>query len=461
MLTITLIGQQNSEYLLNIIKKQSGLRTLEVLFVNSHSGPDGCFKINSILTGARYDYIAFLFDHELCNARDWAKHLLHCFWRNRDAAIMGCEGSRYIDSEANWFAIDAECINTDQSTIHWWYKRLLNTILRYQYKGVPAAIINGPLLLVNRKKLTDGFSTSISSINVMGPDLCLNNQNETILALPRLPVKTLCKSRYNSISEDELTLLSSIHGDCLPILLDLSFKRKKIKKNEPLVSIIIPVYNYGNKLHATICSALHQDYTNIEIIIVNDGSINAYVLNKLKSLKKNEIFTVISQRNQGPSAARNFGIQHSSGKYVLPLDSDDQIKSGYVRACVKILQNSVKTSPVYCDTIHTGEMDYIETRPEWSKSLLISGPFIVSCAMFSREAFDLAGGYDEDLKGWEDYDLWLRMMKIGFRGKRIPKPLFIYFHHESDGTISTEANKDIVSLHQKILKKNNLFSDKE
>jgi GT2 family glycosyltransferase len=74
--------------------------------------------------------------------------------------------------------------------------------------------------------------------------------------------------------------------------------------------------------------------------------------------------------------------------------------------------------------------------------------------MFTKKAFDDCGGYDEDLIGWEDYDLWLRMMKNGYIGKRIPKPLFVYFHHENDGTVSTKANQNQQELYQNIMYKN-------
>ena len=91
---------------------------------------------------------------------------------------------------------------------------------------------------------------------------------------------------------------------------------------------------------------------------------------------------------------------------------------------------------------------------EWSLDRLNKGPFIVNCSMFHREAFEKCNGYDIELKGWEDYDLWIRMGLKGYTGKRIPKPLFVYFHHEIDGTVSTEANVNQIELHQKILNKN-------
>ena len=79
---------------------------------------------------------------------------------------------------------------------------------------------------------------------------------------------------------------------------------------------------------------------------------------------------------------------------------------------------------------------------------------MVNCSMFHREAFEKVNGYDEELTGWEDYDMWIRMMKEGYVGKRIPKPLFVYFHHEKDGTVSTEANKNLQELYMRIMYKN-------
>ena len=130
------------------------------------------------------------------------------------------------------------------------------------------------------------------------------------------------------------------------------------------------------------------------------------------------------------------------------------ILDGYIKTCVAILKREKNISPVYCDTHHVGQMQGIEKRPEWDKETLLKGPFMVNCSMFHREAFEKVNGYDEELTGWEDYDMWIRMMKEGYVGKRIPKPLFVYFHHEKDGTVSTEANKNSQELYMKIMNKN-------
>jgi glycosyltransferase involved in cell wall biosynthesis len=242
--------------------------------------------------------------------------------------------------------------------------------------------------------------------------------------------------------------------DYLPIKLKSNYPILDIKNNLPLVSVVIPIYNYGVQFEKTLSSVFESTYKNVEVIIVNDGSTEKYVDLKLKSLEYHPNIKVITQKNSGPSSARNNGIINSKGDFILPLDGDDTIHPDYIQSCVSILKNNKNISPVYCDTLHIGQIQGVEQRPEWSFDRLIQGPFIVNCSMFHKEAFNQCGGYDETMKGWEDYDLWIRMAKNGYIGKRIPKTLFSYFHHENDGTVSTEANKNQQELYNKIMEKN-------
>jgi glycosyltransferase involved in cell wall biosynthesis len=252
---------------------------------------------------------------------------------------------------------------------------------------------------------------------------------------------------------NRLLFLEKYQGN-LPIKLESNYPINKINPKIPLVSIIIPIYNYGIQFEKTLQSAFDSTYKNIEVVIVNDGSTDEYVKLKLESIKDHPNIKIIYQENQGPSSARNNGIKNSNGDLILPLDADDMIQPEYIQSCVNILKNNKNISPVYCDTHHIGETQGVESRPEWSIERLNNGPFIVNCSMFHRKAFEDCNGYDEELKGWEDYDLWIRMGLKGYSGKRIPKPLFIYFHHESDGTVSTEANSNQQELYNKIMNKN-------
>jgi glycosyltransferase involved in cell wall biosynthesis len=272
--------------------------------------------------------------------------------------------------------------------------------------------------------------------------------------ISNIPITHLSIGMTNQQWEQNRLLFLKKYKKNLPIKLESKYPVNKINPKSPLVSIIIPIYNYGIQFEKTLQSVFDSTYKNVEIVIVDDGSTDTYVKLKLESIKDHPNIKIIYQENQGPSSARNNGVKNSNGIFILPLDADDTIHPDYIQSCVNILKNDKTISPVYCDTHHIGQIQRIEQRPEWSIKRLIQGPFIVNCSMFHKEAFDVCDGYDVTLKGWEDYDLWIRMGLKGYLGKRIPKPLFTYFHHESDGTVSTEANNNQQELYNKIINKN-------
>ena len=301
------------------------------------------------------------------------------------------------------------------------------------------------------------FDENVKGFHFYDVDFCFSNFNKGVKVgvISNISVTHLSVGQTNSEWEKNRIQFSKKNKRLLPVITDYEYSNKPRKvKNQPLVSIVMPIYNYGDRLNHSLKSVFNQDYTNYEIIIVDDGSIDEYLTLKLPELDKLENVRVIRKENGGPSSARNLGIKESNGEFILPLDADDMILNGYIKTCVSILSKDKDISPVYCDTIHAGQTNGIEKRPNWSKEQLIKGPFIVNCSMFTKKAFDDCGGYDEDLIGWEDYDLWLRMMKNGYTGKRIPKPLFVYFHHENDGTVSTKANQNQQELYHNIMSKN-------
>ena len=95
-----------------------------------------------------------------------------------------------------------------------------------------------------------------------------------------------------------------------------------------LISIIVPVYNVEDYLDKCINSIINQTYTNIEIIIINDGSTdNSYEICKSYKDKRIKLYSI---KNKGLSGARNYGISKSKGKYLAFVDSDDYIEKDYI-----------------------------------------------------------------------------------------------------------------------------------
>jgi GT2 family glycosyltransferase len=323
-------------------------------------------------------------------------------------------------------------------------------------KIMDTVIVDGLFFAVKKSNLKTNFDESFTGFHFYDTSFCLSNHllGVKIGTISNIPITHLSIGMTNQQWEQNRLLFLKKYEKNLPIKLESKYPVNKINPKSHLVSIIIPIYNYGIQFEKTLQSVFDSTYKNVEIVIVDDGSTDTYVKLKLESIKDHPNIKIIYQENQGPSSARNNGVKNSNGIFILPLDADDTIHPDYIQSCVNILKNDKTISPVYCDTHHIGQIQRIEQRPEWSIKRLIQGPFIVNCSMFHKEAFDVCDGYDVTLKGWEDYDLWIRMGLKGYSGKRIPKPLFTYFHHESDGTVSTEANNNQLELYNKIINKN-------
>ena len=123
------------------------------------------------------------------------------------------------------------------------------------------------------------------------------------------------------------------------------------------VSIIIPCFNQGKYLSEAIDSSLNQTYSNIEIICVNNFSEdNTYEILQKYSKKYPNIKVINLDKNVGLPNARNIAIEHASGKYILPLDSDDKIADTYVEKAVNIIQNNDNIGIVYCEAEKFGNI---------------------------------------------------------------------------------------------------------
>ena len=134
--------------------------------------------------------------------------------------------------------------------------------------------------------------------------------------------------------------------------------------SQPLVSVIIPLYNAAGYIGATLQSALGQTWPNTEIIVIddesNDGSLA--VMDQYR-----DKITILQQPNKGASAARNLGLQHATGKYIQFLDADDILSADKIAAQVELLEGDDDYIAL-CGTVHFGDNeDYRKLKPnkEW------------------------------------------------------------------------------------------------
>lgn len=198
-----------------------------------------------------------------------------------------------------------------------------------------------------------------------------------------------------------------------------------------LVSVVIPCYDQGAYLHEAIASVLSSTLTRFEIVVVNDGSTDKHTL-EILSKRSWPKTRVIHQENKGLAGARNTGIAHSRGKFILPLDSDDRIAPSFLETAVRLLSDREDIAFVYCYAQLFGDESGIWITGDFSPRKLVIKNYIPASAVFLKSIWEEAGGYDESdilRAGFEDWDFWLRVAGKGHKGHCIHEPLFYYRKH--------------------------------
>jgi glycosyltransferase involved in cell wall biosynthesis len=197
----------------------------------------------------------------------------------------------------------------------------------------------------------------------------------------------------------------------------------------PLISIVVLCHNYALFLAEAIESALLQDYSNLEVIVIDDGSTDdsLEVANRYESRVK-----VLTQPNEGLARTCNRGAREAAGDYFLFLSADDWLESTYVSELSDALARTPEASFAYCAARLFGAESRVAPSRPFSAFMLIRGRnYINGSALTRRDDYLAAGGYPEDLPegGFDDWDFWLTMLDRGHRGTYVPKPLLHWRRH--------------------------------
>ncbi|MEH6627083.1 MAG: glycosyltransferase family 2 protein [Motiliproteus sp.] len=196
----------------------------------------------------------------------------------------------------------------------------------------------------------------------------------------------------------------------------------KHSENEtPLVSIVTVVYNGEKHISSAVESVLNQTYNNIEYIVIDGGSKDATleILDKYKS----RIDVLISEPDEGISDAFNKGVRKATGAIIGIINSDDWYEPDAVESVVDQLQES--DAFVYGGMrVYLDDDSYVYQDPEddYSLSIRYKMPtFNFPTVFFKASMYEKAGLFDKRLSYAMDYDLLLRLFKMGFYGKPINK----------------------------------------
>lgn len=185
----------------------------------------------------------------------------------------------------------------------------------------------------------------------------------------------------------------------------------EVEDNEPLVSVIIPCYNHGHLLANAIQSVKKQTYSNVEIIVVDDGSAD----NTAEVALGFGQVLYVHQKNSGLAASRNTGIGKCNGAYLVFLDADDILYPDGIKVNLNILRQHQECA--FVSGAHDKVYLFENRSEEKVRDIyanhyenLLQGNYIamIAAVLFQRWAFD-ENLYDVSLRACEDYDIFLKI----------------------------------------------------
>jgi glycosyltransferase involved in cell wall biosynthesis len=220
------------------------------------------------------------------------------------------------------------------------------------------------------------------------------------------------------------------------------------------IGIVIPCYNQGKYIKETIDSLKASTYKNFQCVIINDGSTDNSDEIIKKEIENDKRFEYFIQKNKGLSNARNTGIKKLNSKYILCLDSDDKISETYIENGIKYLEENDNISIYYgkAKFFFDNGLEVDWNLPEFNYKNLLENNHIYCSYIYRRREYNETGGYDENMKGYEDWDFIIRLLNGNKKVFMTNDTVFFYRRH--DGSMDSIQSKKIDEYKKYIREKN-------
>jgi len=206
---------------------------------------------------------------------------------------------------------------------------------------------------------------------------------------------------------------------------------------KPLVTAVVANYNYAAYVGKCLDSLLGQTWPNMEVIVVDDCSTDDS-RNVLKPYE-DRCQVIYRETNSGnPCHPHNEAIALSKGELVMYLDADDWVAPTYIEECVKLLQRNPGASIAYAGTTTHGLAEEIRPAPAYDVHRELLMNLIPCCAVYRRELWEETGGYVDNVKGADDWNMWVAGAARGFLGVNLPRQMFHYLW-KADGLYEQES----------------------
>jgi O-antigen biosynthesis protein len=213
---------------------------------------------------------------------------------------------------------------------------------------------------------------------------------------------------------------------------------------QPLISIIVPVYNPEQKfLEQAIASVVDQIYPHWELCLVDDCSTKPYVKTVLEGYCQQDrrIKVVYHQQNQHICRASNSALEIATGEYVALLDHDDRLAPHALSEIVKLLNQNPEADFIYSDEDKIDRENIHQTpffKPDWCPDSMLSRMYTCHLGVYRRSLVQSVGGFRVGFEGSQDYDLVLRLTEKTDHIFHLPQVLYHWRIHPQ----STAANSD-------------------
>lgn len=227
----------------------------------------------------------------------------------------------------------------------------------------------------------------------------------------------------------------------------------------PVLSVIMPCYNQAQYIEEAIESVINQSYRNWELIIIDDGSTDNSFEIAEKYASGDQRIKCLSQPNGGPSKARNNGVKKSVGKYLMFFDSDDKLAPQYFDKGIDYMSSHPNCAVFYSRLKRFGKKnDELTIRFTSYQDHLCSSSLFPTC-IIHRTDFERIGGFDEDMKGYEDWEMFIRLLYHNDNVYQYPEIMFFYRWNMDPNSINLQAIKKSGEIMEYIYNKNKQIYD--
>jgi glycosyltransferase involved in cell wall biosynthesis len=219
------------------------------------------------------------------------------------------------------------------------------------------------------------------------------------------------------------------------------------------LSVVIALYNYEHYIAETLDSVAAQTARDVAIIVVNDCSTDKSRNVAAEWMQRNRhtgmgMLLLSHHENAGASIARNTGIAAAQSEFCFLLDADNLLYPRCLEKHLAAISSRPDADAAYSLIEIFGGDRELFGAGVFAKEGLVHGNFIDLMALYRRSALLALNGFEKIRGGWEDYDLWLRMLEGNRLALHIPEITARYRHHRSSVTRTEQNSDNVLALHK-------------